>query len=200
MGSQILIVPSHDPVARVGFLVSWENLTAETQSWCSSSSTVYLHSPLVFQILIFLSLPPEAIYLLSAENEHVRTSLPWSTKVSTVFPFWTSQSLRVWSHEAERAYRESRDRARSLTKWEWPDMTFLIDPHSGSSSVAFLSVRFHEMTLLSLPPERRNSTSSPASFFVDPTWRAVTPPCLSWPNNQRLMNVEVWRRNFNTYL
>ena len=29
---------------------------------------MYLHSPFVFQILILLSLPPEAIYLLSAEK------------------------------------------------------------------------------------------------------------------------------------
>jgi len=107
VGSQILTVPSHEPEARRGFLVSPENLRAETQSWCSSSSTVNLHSPSTFQILILLSLPPEAIYLLSAENAQVRTSLAWSTNVALVSPFYKFQSLRVLSQDAVKANLES---------------------------------------------------------------------------------------------
>ena len=40
---------------------------------------VYLHCPTVFQIFIVLSILPEAICLLSTENEHDNTSFTWST-------------------------------------------------------------------------------------------------------------------------
>lgn len=115
-----MMEPSHDPVARMPSLVSGENLTAETQSLCWSSSTVNLHSPTVFQILMFFALSPEAICLLSAENEQERRSLalPWSMKVWLQVPFAMSHSLRVPSHEHERAYLESYEMARSSTKCE----------------------------------------------------------------------------------
>lgn len=83
-------------------------------------STVNLHSPKVFQIFKFLSLPPLAIYLLSGENATERTSLVWLTNLLVVTPFLRSQSLRVPSHEELKQYLLSYERVMSLTKWEWP--------------------------------------------------------------------------------
>jgi len=84
-------------------------------------STVNLHSPTVFQILRFLSLPPLAICLLSGEKATARTSLEWPTNLLMVYPFLRSQSLRVPSHDEVKQYLLSCERARSLMKWECPE-------------------------------------------------------------------------------
>jgi len=118
--SQTLMVLSHPPVTIRGVLVSGENLTVETQSECPFCSTVYLQSPTVFQILMKLSLPPEAICLLSGEKATVSTSLVWETNRLVVIPFTESQSLRVPSHEALKMNLESCERAISWMKWLCP--------------------------------------------------------------------------------
>ena len=147
--SQTLIVPSHEAVARTGFLVSGENLTQLTQSVWASSWTVYLHCPTVFQILIVLSILPEAICLLSAENEHDKTSFSWSTKVTVLFPLSKSHNLSVLSHEDERQYLLSCDRHKSWTKCECDLYTLLAFPHSKSSSVESFGVIFQAIIVLS---------------------------------------------------
>mmetsp|Transcript_6580 Transcript_6580/g.5667 ORF Transcript_6580/g.5667 Transcript_6580/m.5667 type:complete len:201 (-) Transcript_6580:39-641(-) len=177
--SQTLMVLSLEADTTMGFFVSWWKRTQLTQSVWALASTVYLHSPMMFQILRFLSLPPEAICLLSGEKATVRTSLVWLMNLEVVVPFLMSQSLRVASQEEERANLESAERAKSEMKWEWPVRVFLGTPHVWSSSPSFLGCSSQTMMLLSLPPEMRKGLVAP-STTCSPYWRVVTQPlCFS---------------------
>lgn len=140
-------------------------------------STVNLHSPTVFHIFKFLSLPPLAICLLSGEKATAKTSLEWLTNLLLVVPFLISHNLRVPSHDDDKQYLLSWESYKSEMKWEWPLRVFLGAPHSFSSSVSFLSIISQIMIVLSLDPEIRNSlVSSP--IVSSPTYKLVTqPPC-----------------------
>lgn len=80
-----------------------ENRTQETHSVWPLSVMVNLQSPRVFHSLMERSREPETIWRLSAEKDTDRTSLVWPTKRRVVVPVASSQSLRVLSHEADRA-------------------------------------------------------------------------------------------------
>jgi len=67
-----------------------------------------------------LSAPAEMICLLSLEKVTDKTSLVWSTKILLVLPVLKSHNLRVLSHELDKAYMLSWERATSETKWPCP--------------------------------------------------------------------------------
>jgi hypothetical protein len=92
-----------------GFCGLGLNLTQETQSACPFSVIVNLQSPRVFHNLIVRSRDPETICLLSAEKDTERTSLVCPTNRRVVVPVESSQSRRVLSQEAERAYAPSEE-------------------------------------------------------------------------------------------
>lgn len=64
----------------IGLALFGENRTQDTQPVWLSSLIVYLQTPRVFQSLIVLSLEPDTICLLSAENATLKTSWVCPTK------------------------------------------------------------------------------------------------------------------------
>lgn len=86
-----------------GFWGLGEKRTQDTHSVWPFSVMVNLQSPRVFHSLMERSREPETIWRLSAEKETERTSLVWPTKRRVVVPVESSHSLRVLSHEADRA-------------------------------------------------------------------------------------------------
>lgn len=66
---------------------------------------------------------------------HLRTSPVWPTNFLVVKPVFKSHSLRVLSHEDERANCPSDEMAMSETKWLWPWRIFLGKPNDESSRV-----------------------------------------------------------------
>lgn len=64
----------------IGLALLGENRTQDTQPVWLSSLIVYLQTPRVFQSLIVLSLEPDTICLLSAENATLKTSWVCPTK------------------------------------------------------------------------------------------------------------------------
>ena len=83
--------------------------TQLTQSAWPFSVIVNLQSPSVFHSLMALSREPETIWRLSAEKDTDSTSLLWPTNRLVVVPVASSQSRRVLSHEADRAYAPSEE-------------------------------------------------------------------------------------------
>ena len=107
---------SHPAETMMGLALLGENLTVETQSWWPSSWMVYLHWARVFHSLMVLSLLAETICLLSAEKATESTSLVWSSNLLVVLPVLRSQSLRVLSHDPDRAKCPSEERTTSEMK------------------------------------------------------------------------------------
>merc|ERR1719392_493433 len=81
---------------------------------------VYLDWAKVFHSLMVLSLDPDTICLLSAEKATERTSLVWDSNLRVEDPVAKSHSLRVWSHDPERAKCPSEERTTSETKCPCP--------------------------------------------------------------------------------
>jgi hypothetical protein len=97
-----------------------EYLTHETQSPWLLVSEVNLQSAKVFHNLMVLSAPDEIIYLLSGENEHVKTSLECPLNIYLVYPVLRSHNLKVLSHDPEIRKELSYERETSETKWLCP--------------------------------------------------------------------------------
>lgn len=102
------------------FFKTGEYLTHETQSLWLFDSEVNLQSAKVFQSLMVLSAPDEIIYLLSGENEQVRTSLVCPTNLYLACPVLRSHNLKVLSHDPEIKNLLSYEREISATKWLCP--------------------------------------------------------------------------------
>jgi hypothetical protein len=128
------------------------------------SFEVCLFSPLIFQILIVLSIPPEMIILLSLANVAVRTSLVCPLNNCLVLKFDKSHNLRVLSQLDEITKLLSLEMATLETKCEWPfnDLkgfpTFLSAFLTSFSELScwtssFSRSRFHTIKVLSLDPE-----------------------------------------------
>lgn len=115
-----LTILSHPAETMTGFIGFGEKRTHETHSEWPSSVMLNLHSPSVFHSLMVRSRDPETIWRLSAENETERTSEVWPTNRRVVRPVLRSQSLRVLSHEDERANWPSDEMTTSETKPLWP--------------------------------------------------------------------------------
>jgi len=87
-------------------------------------SVVYLHSALLLNNLITLSAPDDKIYLLSGENATVKTSFECPTNLDAHDPVSKFHRRRSWSQDEEIKNLLSFERAKSVTKCEWPYKDF----------------------------------------------------------------------------
>lgn len=154
-----------------------EKRTQETQSVCWPSSMVYLQSARVFHRRTVLSREPETICLLSALNATELTSEVCFWKVRTVSPMFKSHSLRVLSHEPERAKLESLEMTTSCTHWEWPVSARRAKPTPSASGE---SCKFQTMIFLSAAPNVQNALLQLPGLCVG---------IQSWHSNNRMCSV-----------
>ena len=130
------------------------------------SVNVCLFSPLIFQILMVLSIAPEMIILLSVAKHETKTSLVCPLNNCLVLNVFKSHNLRVLSQLDEITKLLSFEILTDETKCECPFRllkgfptflsAFLISLSELSlCSSSFSRSRFHTIRVLSLEPEIR---------------------------------------------
>merc|ERR1719454_2757563 len=131
-----------------GILAEGEKATQLTQSVCTSSVIVYLHSARVFHRRIVRSREPDTIWRLSAEKATVFTSDVWPVNARTDWPTLRSQRRMVLSQLALSANCPSELVTTSCTAWLCPVRHFRAYPGSSSPGVSS-----HTITVLSRDEE-----------------------------------------------